>query len=120
MTKLEFLIILLMVMILSFILGIFASEEANAAVPKPLPAIHRLAPPVPCTSKNRMDIFVDEDDILWACECQILVTINICRWQVIGGVESPAARRFLRLHPLSRMYFQRRGYTIPPMIARIP
>ena len=96
---------------------LFATHAEGAVTKRP--PIHRLAPPVPCTSKNRMDVFIDEDNILWECTCEILVQINICHWQVIGGVDSPEARRFLRQHPLSRMYFARRGYTIPPIRVRI-
>lgn len=56
----------------------------------------RLAPPVACTAKNRMDIFIDEDDIMWACECEMLKTGTICRWQVIGGVDKPSIRKHHR------------------------
>lgn len=56
----------------------------------------RLAPPVICTMHNRLDIFVDEDNILWACECEALKSGHICRWQVIGGVDAVSIRRKLR------------------------
>ena len=72
----------------------------------------RLAPPVSCTSANRMDMFVDEDNIMWECQCQMLKTGNICAWQVIGGVEAPAARRALRRrksHPFW-ITFERDGH----------
>lgn len=56
----------------------------------------RLAPPIPCTQANRMDFFVDEDDIMYECECQMLMVGTLCAWQVIGGVESAEARRIIR------------------------
>ena len=110
-------LLILLLMALLILLTWRGALKAQGAV---LPPSHRLAPPVACTSANRMDIFIDEDDIMWACECEMLMTGNICRWQVIGGVDSVAARRFLRQHPRSRMYFQRHGYTIPPIIVKIP
>lgn len=70
------------------------AEAAHASPPR-----HKLAPPIPCTMQNKMDIFIDEDDIMYACECEALVTIHICHWQVIGGVDSPAARKYRRRHP---------------------
>lgn len=60
------------------------------------PAPHRLAPPTICNMANRMMIFVDEDNILWACECEALSSGFTCRWQVIGGVDAVSIRRRVR------------------------
>lgn len=81
---------------------------------------HKLAPPVPCTMANRIDIFIDEDDIMWECVCEALKTGHICHWQVVGGVESPAARKFLRMHPRARIYYKHHGYTIPFLLIKVP
>lgn len=74
----------------------------------------RLAPPVPCTMHNHMDVFIDEDLIMWACECEALVTIHICHWQVIGGVDAPSARRYRRRHPRASVAWSPR--LIPPLV----
>ena len=76
----------------------------------------KLAPPVPCVSANRMDIFVDEDNILWECSCEMLKTGNICRWQVIGGVDAVRIRSKIRRHALPpRFWYHARGryLTVP-------
>lgn len=79
-----------------------------------------LAPPIPCTMENRLDIFVDEDNIMWACECEALKTMHICHWQVIGGVESTEARKYLRRHHIILRHGPRGwSYTIKPMYIRI-
>lgn len=83
-------------MVLALLIAL-AIVGASIAWGKPPP--HRLAPPIPCTSKNRMDIFIDEDNIMYACECEWLVTMPLCNWQVIGGVDAPAARKYRRRHP---------------------
>lgn len=72
-------------------LAIFGAIRAVANPPH-----LKLAPPVGCTSANRMDIFIDEDNIMWECQCQMLRTGNICSWQVIGGVDAPSIRRHRR------------------------
>lgn len=59
----------------------------------------RLAPATPCTRANHMDFFVDEDNIMWECECVIYIQIADCRWQVIGGVEAVSSRRIVKKHP---------------------
>lgn len=79
--------------------------NARAAPPK------KLAPPWVCTMANRLEIFVDEDDIMYACECEALSSGHICRWQVIGGVE----RATLRKH-----YRHTRARTIPVLVVRMP
>lgn len=73
-------------------------EHGHAATRRP-PT--KLAPPVICNMEHRLDIFEDEDGILWACECEVLFKGFICRWQVIGGVDKRGElrRRWLRLHP---------------------
>lgn len=77
------------------------ANTANATTP-PRHAVgggvvsYRLAPPWVCTMQNRLEIFVDEDNILWACECEALRSGHICRWQVIGGVDAVNTRRYLR------------------------
>jgi hypothetical protein len=72
--------------ITAVIVGAACCVPAHAAAPK-------LAPPVACTSANRMDIFVDEDFIMYECQCQMLKSGNLCAWQVIGGVDRPEIRR---------------------------
>ena len=67
---------------------------ANSAPPR------KLAPPWVCTMANRLEIFVDEDNIMYACECEALSTGHICRWQVIGGVERLRRLRRQRLIPV--------------------
>jgi hypothetical protein len=78
-------------------------EYGHAATP------HKLAPAVPCTMKNRMDFFVDEDHILWECTCEVLKTGHICRWQVIGGVDAIALRKPAKRHVIR--------YALPPVTA---
>ena len=73
-----------------------AASHAGGSVTAPpaKPPGMRLAPPVPCISANRMDIFVDEDNILWECICEMLTKPPpLCRWQVIGGVDPVAEAR---------------------------
>lgn len=81
------------------------SAQAGAKTASPRPSTARLAPPVACTSANRMDIFVDEDNILWECECQMLKTGNLCAWQVIGGVDAVDIRKRVkaRFHLVPRL-----------------
>lgn len=80
----------------------------------------KLAPPIQCTMANRLDVFVDEDNIMWACECEALKTMHICHWQVIGGVESTEARKYLRRHHIILRHGPRGwSYTIKPMYIRI-
>lgn len=76
------------------------------------PAIVRLAPPWVCTMQNRMEAFIDEDDIMWECMCEALSTGHICHWQVIGGVDSAAVRRYRRRYRHSR--------TVPVLVVRMP
>lgn len=59
-------------------------------------APHRLAPATICNMANRLNVFVDEDSILWACECEVLAKGFICKWQVIGGVDAASTRRRIR------------------------
>lgn len=82
-------------------------EYGHAAKPR------HLAPGVPCTMANRMDMFVDEDDIMWECVCESLKTGHICRWQVIGGVDSVATRKRVPKHRRLRIV----AYTIPAVTA---
>lgn len=84
------------------------SAISHASTPKP----HKLAPSSVCDRKHRMDIFIDEDNIMWACECEALITIHVCKWQVIGGVDSPTIRKRHRLRA--------RAYTIPVLVVRMP
>lgn len=74
---------------------------SNAAPPKHAigtAILARLAPPIPCTMENRLDVFIDEDRIMWACECEALIKGFTCRWQVIGGVDAVRLRRNLKRH----------------------
>lgn len=75
---------------------------AACLVPEHSQAKTRLAPAVPCSWANRMDIFIDEDNIMYACECEGLIQGVICRWQVIGGVDAPSIRKRLRRPHRSR------------------
>lgn len=86
--------------------GITATE-VHAKTPKP----HKLAPPVICNMKNRLNIFIDEDNILWECNCQVLSKGFICHWQVIGGTDPVNARR-RHLKPKRIV-----AYTIPAVVA---
>ena len=62
-----------------------------------------------------MDIFVDEDDILWECQCQMLRTGNLCAWQVIGGVDPVhATRKRVPKHRRLRIV----AYTIPSVVCQ--
>jgi hypothetical protein len=77
-------------LVVAIVVALVVASEVHAGTSAKAPA--RLAPPVACTSSNRMDIFVDEDNILWECSCEMLKTGNICRWQVIGEVDAVAVR----------------------------
>jgi hypothetical protein len=78
-------------LIACFVYG-YAVVPSHAAQPR------KLAPPVPCTMQNRMDMFVDEDNILWECTCETLKSGHICRWQVIGGVDAIPSRKLRKQH----------------------
>lgn len=58
----------------------------------------KLAPPIPCKLANRMDFFIDEDNIMWECSCEVLAKHYACRWQVVAGVEAVKIKKRLRLH----------------------
>lgn len=90
----------IIVWIIVFIMALALIDRSQAATYPPHKVYHvKLAPPVPCTFDNHMDVFFDEDNIMWACECEVLVSIYACRWQVIGGVEATSIRRrFKRLY----------------------
>lgn len=92
-----------------FLMGTYSSD-AKASV--------KLAPPVFCTMANRLDIFIDEDNIMWACECEALKSGHICRWQVIGGVDAVNSRRYRKLHPRAKAY-RIKAYTVPPILVRV-
>lgn len=62
----------------------------------------KLAPAISCTSANRMDVFIDEDNIMYECQCQMLKTRTLCAWQVIGGVDAVRLRRHLKRHHVIR------------------
>jgi hypothetical protein len=81
---------------------------AACCVPAHAAPPHKLAPPIPCTSKNRMDFFIDEDDIMYECQCQALKTIHVCHWQVIGGVDKVELRR------------KHHAVTIPAISIKVP
>lgn len=105
-TRATIILIFMAMLIALLYLTITNPGESHAAT--------RLAPPVFCTMNNRLDIFIDEDNIMWACECEALKTGHICRWQVIGGVDSPASRKRLRSIPKRKpvwITFQRGGRT---------
>ncbi len=106
--------ILLGVLLVALSVTAQASAEPAKYGLKPPVLIH-LAPPIPCTSANRMDIFVDEDNILWACECEMLRTGNICRWQVIGGVDPVASRKHAKKKHPKRVV----AYSIAPILIRV-
>jgi hypothetical protein len=57
----------------------------------------RLAPPIVCTLANRLDFFIDEDDIMWECSCEALKSGHICAWRMVAGVEGLHLRRRLKL-----------------------
>lgn len=67
-------------------------EYGHAAHPR------KLAPPVICNMANRMTIFVDEDNILWECVCEVMQRGFICRWQVIGGVDPVNTKKRAKPH----------------------
>lgn len=69
----------------------------------------KLAPALICNMKRRLDIFVDEDNILWECNCQVLSKGFICHWQVIGGVDPVKHRKHRRVRIVA--------YTIPAVVA---
>lgn len=73
----------------------------------------KLAPAVPCTMANRLDMFIDEDDIMWECTCETLKTGHICRWQVIGGVDPVNTRKRIRKHHSLRIV----AYVKPGVVA---
>lgn len=79
----------------SFGWGYVVVPHAHAGSTAPVP--HRLAPPIHCTMANRLDVFIDEDNIMWACECEALSSGFTCRWQVIGGVDAVSIRRRIRV-----------------------
>ena len=91
--------------------AVITAAKVDAATPKP----HKLAPPIICTLANRMDVFVDEDNILWECVCEALKSGHMCHWQVVGGVDPVATRRIRKhkpLHPKRPI-----AYTIPAVVA---
>lgn len=101
------LIMILAAMILALCYLTWKVDQSEAATKSPTPitrVILNLAPPVPCTAANRMDIFEDEDSILWECMCEALKTGYICHWQVVGGVE-PRDENL-------RKWLRKRGYRI--------
>lgn len=101
---------LIVCLLLLSALAYFAFVVSPAEGATPRPGVAKLAPPVPCTAKLRMDVFIDEDNIMYECQCQWLKTIPLCAWQVIGGVESVAVRRFRKRHQHIRL--------IPVLIVR--
>lgn len=85
-------------------------SEARGATPTSA----RLAPPWECTRDNNLEIFVDEDLIMYACECREIVDDFECNWQVIGGVDDPSTYRRLRVlakryHVVPRLVGKRRA-----------
>lgn len=110
-------------LIITSILGALLWLLIIAALGLGLSAVHagttsrapsKLAPPVPCTSKNRMDIFIDEDNIMYECECRVLVTIMQCTWQVVGGVDPVDSRKQIK-----RKHHARHGL-VAPVLSRVP
>lgn len=86
-----------------FLYGACVVPHSNAATPKPKHGIGtallaRLAPPIICTMRNRLDVFIDEDNIMWECTCEALSSGFSCHWQVIGGVDAVNLRRHLKNH----------------------
>lgn len=67
-------------------------EYGHAATPK-------LAPAWKCTMANRMEAFVDENNLLWECQCQVLAKGFICRWEKIAKVSPVSLRRWQHAHP---------------------
>lgn len=97
-----------------------ATAGAGTTVRAPVkPAGMRLAPPVVCTMANRMDIFVDEDGILWECICDALKSGHICAWKAIAGVDADRIRRKIQAGLLPpRFYYKARWRTIRPLYTR--
>ena len=95
--------------VLALLLAAIFATHTQAAVLPPKHITTKLAPPVPCTSKNRLDIFVDEDSIMWYCACEIYVKMVSCRWQVVGGVDSPEARKYIQTHKIRWVTFDWKG-----------
>jgi hypothetical protein len=52
--------------------------------------------------ERRMMIFVDEDNILYECTCEVLFKGFICRWQVIGGVDPVNTKKRAKHHHVVR------------------
>ena len=103
----------------ALILPAASTAAPTAKTPPVKPPGMRLAPPVLCTMANRMSIFVDEDDILWECSCEVLSSGFICRWQVIGGVDAVRIRRKIALGLLpKRFYYSARYRYIRPLYTR--
>lgn len=98
-------------MILAACIGACVWVGAWAAVAHAKPPAHKLAPPWVCTMENRMEAFIDEDDIMWECMCEALKTGHICHWQVVGGVDAPAVRKLPR-HTHRKL--------IPVLLVRMP
>lgn len=96
-------------LIVSFVVAVGVSRAGSTSR-----APSKLAPPVSCTSANRMDIFIDEDNIMWECSCEMLKTGNICRWQVIGGVDPVDSRKQIK-----RKHHARHGL-VAPVLSRVP
>lgn len=95
----------------AFALGLIAGN----AEAKPTAGPVKLAPPVPCTAKNRMDVFIDEDNIMYECQCQMLKSTTLCAWWVIGGVDAVKQRKLRRAPRVWRV----RAYTVPPLLVRV-
>ena len=87
-----------------------AAPTVKAPVVKP-PGM-RLAPPTACTSANRMDIFIDEDGIMYECQCQMLKASTLCAWQVIGGTDpvNQRIRRKIELGLLPKRFYWNARY----------
>lgn len=89
-----------------FAFGYFA-VPTHAATPKPpthgigTAVLAKLAPPINCTMRNRLDVFIDEDNIMWECTCEVLSSGFTCHWQVIGGVEAVNIRRHPKRHHIT-------------------
>lgn len=88
-------------------IALVATSPAKAAKPRA-----KLAPAVICNMERRLDIFVDEDGILWECNCQVLSKGFICHWQVIGGTDPIPKRQRKHLKPKRII-----AYTIPAVVA---
>jgi hypothetical protein len=70
-------------------------EHGHAATPH----VTKMAPPVVCNMSRRMDIFIDEDNILWECICEVMWAKFTCHWQVVAGVDAVNTRRWIKRHP---------------------